>query len=109
MTYNTCQLVLTTLPDSAAAQRLAETLVRDGLASCINILPSMQSIYRWKGRMETAQEHLVVIKCSVSRYHDIQERILSLHPYELPEIIAVPIADGLPAYLAWLQNPELTP
>lgn len=107
MTESRFQLVMTACPDAQTASKLAETLVREGLAGCISVLPPMQSIYTWKGRIETATEHLVLIKSQVSRYSAIQERILALHPYELPEIIAVPIADGLPAYLKWLDNPEI--
>lgn len=100
------QIVLTTCPDTACAERLAQALVRDGLAACVNILPAMQSIYRWQGNIETATERLLIIKSTTDRYRAIQERILALHPYELPEIIAVPIREGLPRYLAWLDSPE---
>lgn len=103
------QLILTTLPDVQSAQTLGEALVREGLAACVNILPPMQSIYTWRGKVETATEYLVLVKTLASRYMAIQERIQALHPYELPEIIAVPIADGLPAYLAWLHNPDIAP
>ena len=109
MTVALYQLVLTTMPDGQSAQQLGEVLVHEGLAACVNILPPMQSIYTWRGKVETATEHLVLVKSLVSRYAAIEERIQTLHPYELPEIIAVPIANGLPAYLAWLHNPEITP
>ena len=109
MTAVLYQLVLTTMPDGQSAQQLGEVLVREGLATCINILPPMQSIYTWRGKVETATEQLVLVKSLVSRYTAIEERIQTLHPYELPEIIAVPIANGLPAYLAWLHNPEIAP
>lgn len=66
----------------------------------------MQSIYRWKGKIEQANEQLLIIKSSNAHFPAIRERIQALHPYELPEIIAVPIADGLPGYLAWLNNPD---
>ncbi|MHB8454407.1 MAG: divalent-cation tolerance protein CutA [Acidiferrobacterales bacterium] len=100
------QIVLTALPDASSAQQLGEALVHERLAACVSILPAMQSIYTWQGKTETATEHLVLIKSLVSRYAAIQDRIQALHPYELPEILAVPIADGLPAYLAWLHNLE---
>ena len=100
------QIVLTTCPDKACAERIAQTLVEEGLAACVNILPPMHSIYRWKGKIEQATEQLLVIKSTVARFPAIRERIQALHPYELPEIIAVPIADGLPGYLAWLSHPE---
>jgi len=101
-----CQIVLTTCPDAASAERLARILVEEGLAACVNILPPMRSIYRWKGKIEDASELLLVIKSAAARFPDIRDRLRALHPYELPEIIAVPIVDGLPAYLAWLNHPE---
>ncbi len=106
MTDTPCQIVLTTCPDAASAERIARTLVEEGLAACVNILPPMRSIYRWKGKIEDASEQLLVIKSAAARFPAIRDRLRSLHPYELPEIIAVPIVDGLPAYLAWLNHPE---
>ena len=106
MSQNLFQLVLTTCPDKAIAERVAQALVQEGLAACVNILPPMHSIYRWKGKIEVANEQLLIIKSSSARFAAIRERIQALHPYELPEIIAVPIADGLPGYLAWLNNPD---
>ena len=106
MNQNLFQIVLTTCPDEACAERIARTLVEEGLAACVNILPPMRSIYRWKGKIEAASEQLLVIKSTVVRFPALRDRLRSLHPYELPEIIAVPIADGLPEYLAWLNNPD---
>lgn len=106
MSQNLFQIVLTTCPDKAVAERIAQALVEEGLAACVNILPPMQSLYRWKGKIEQASEQLLIIKSSSARFPAIRERIQALHPYELPEIIAVPIADGLPGYLAWLNNPD---
>ena len=106
MSQNLFQIVLTACPDAASAERIARVLVEEGLAACVNILPPMQSLYRWKGKIETATEQLLIIKSSVARFPAIRDRLRSLHPYELPEIIAVPIADGLPEYLAWLNKPE---
>jgi periplasmic divalent cation tolerance protein len=102
---STCQIVLTTCPDAETAGRIARILVEERLAACVNILPPMRSIYRWKGRIEDATEQLLVIK-SAAGFPAIRDRLRALHPYELPEIIAVPIADGLPEYLAWLNHPE---
>jgi len=99
-------IVLTTCPDKACGERIAAALVEEGLAACVNILPAMQSIYIWKGQIENATEHQLIIKSPVTRFSAIQDRIQALHPYELPEIIAVPVADGLPGYLAWLNKPE---
>lgn len=100
------QLVLTTCPDAGVAQRLAQTLVQERLAACVNILPITQSIYLWKGQVESAAEQLLIIKSMTDAYGSIQKRIRELHPYELPEVIAVPVVDGLPDYLAWIRNPD---
>lgn len=105
MTATTFQIVLTTCPDTAAAERIARVLVEEKLAACVNMLPPMRSIYRWKGRVEDATEQLLVIK-TAQQFAAVRDRIRSLHPYELPEIIAVPIADGFPEYLAWLRDSE---
>jgi periplasmic divalent cation tolerance protein len=109
MTPAPCQIVLTTCPDAEAADHIARTLVEEGLAACVSILPPMQSIYRWKGAVETATEQLLVIKIVASRFADVRDRIRGLHSYELPEIIAVPIVDGSPDYLAWLNHPDQNP
>ena len=106
MNQNLFQIVLTSCPDEACAERIARALVEEGLAACVNILPPMRSVYRWKGKIEDATELLLVIKSTAARFPAIRERLRALHPYELPEIIAVPIVDGLPEYLAWLNHPE---
>jgi len=98
--------VITTCPDAAAAERIARTLVNERLAACVNILPPMRSIYRWRGVVEDASEQLLIIKTLVRDYRDVESRVRALHPYELPEVIAVPIAAGSSAYLAWLENPD---
>lgn len=102
------QIVLSTCPDAEAAGRIARALVSERLAACVNILPVMQSVYLWKGRLETAAEQLLVIKSKTRAYRAIEKRILELHPYELPEVVAVPIADGFTDYLAWINNPDKT-
>jgi len=100
------QLVLTTCPDHPAAERIAEALVGERLAACVNIVPIAQSVYRWRGKIEKSSEYLLFIKTAVSVFQAVQQRILALHPYELPEIITVPITAGSPEYLAWLANPD---
>lgn len=95
-------LVITNLPDREAAQRLAGRLVEERLAACVNILAPCESVYRWQGRIETAQEITLLIKTLGAHYGKVEKTIRQCHPYELPEIIAVPIAAGLPAYLEWL-------
>jgi len=100
------RLVLTTCPDAKMAHRMAQALVQERLAACANVLPAMQSIYRWRGRVESASEHLLVVKIRADDYPAVEQRIRALHSYELPEVIAVPLVGGLAAYLAWLDNPD---
>lgn len=95
-------LVLTNLPDEETARRLAEHLVGERLAACVNILAPCRSVYRWDGRVEDAAEVPVLVKTVARRYEALEAAIRALHPYELPEIVAVPIAQGLPGYLAWV-------
>ena len=95
-------LVFTSLPDAASAQTLAETLVEQRLAACVSILGPARSLYRWSGKIEAAKEIPLLIKTQAARYPALEAAIRSLHPYELPEIVAVPVEFGLPAYLAWV-------
>ena len=95
-------LVLTNLPDRAAAERLAGTLVEQRVAACVNVLAPCQSVYRWKGAVQREEEHPLLIKTTAERYAALEAAIRAGHPYELPEIIAVPIERGLPAYLDWV-------
>jgi periplasmic divalent cation tolerance protein len=95
-------LVLTNLPDRAAAERLADTLVDRQLAACVNILAPCRSIYRWQGAVQHDEEHPMLIKTTAECYAALEQAIRAAHPYELPEIIAVPIERGLPAYLDWV-------
>jgi len=100
------QIVLTTCGNAAEAEELARVLVEENLAACVNTLPGVNSIYRWQGEVETAQEYLLLIKSLSSNYDAIEQRIRALHTYELPEIIAVPIACGLTDYLNWIKTAE---
>ena len=95
-------LVLTNLPDRAAAERLAESLIEKHLAACVNILAPCRSVYRWKDAMQRDEEHPMLIKTTAERYAELEAAIRASHPYELPEIIAVPVERGLPAYLDWV-------
>jgi len=95
-------LVFTNLPDRAAAERLAGALVEKRVAACVNILAPCRSVYRWKGEVQQDEEHPLLIKTTDERYAELEAAIRAGHPYELPEIIAVPIERGLPAYLAWV-------
>jgi len=95
-------LVLTNLPDREAAERLAELLVAQRVAACVNILAPCRSVYRWQGAVQRDEEHPVLIKTTAERYAALEQAICAAHPYELPEIVAVPIERGLPAYLSWV-------
>jgi len=95
-------LVLTNLPDRAVAERIADALIGQKLAACVNILAPCRSVYRWKGEVQHDEEHPVLIKTTAERYPALEQALRAAHPYELPEIIAVPIEWGLPAYLAWV-------
>lgn len=95
-------LVLTNLPDRAAAEKLADALIEKRVAACINILAPCRSVYRWQGAVQHDEEHPVLIKSTQAAYPALEAQIRALHPYELPEIVAVPIERGLPAYLDWV-------
>jgi periplasmic divalent cation tolerance protein len=95
-------LVLTSLPDRAAAERLADTLVEKRLAACVNILAPCRSVYRWKDAVQHDEEHPMLIKTTAEAYSALEAAVRAGHPYELPEIIAVPVERGLPAYLDWV-------
>ena len=95
-------LALSTFPDAETARRISNQLVTEKVAACANILPSVESIYRWKEKIETANETLVFFKLSEDRQAAFQEKLRSLHPYEVPEIVFVPVASGLPDYLRWV-------
>jgi len=97
-------VVLCTCPNQDSARLIADTLVDRDQAACVNIVPNITSVYRWKNKRETSTEVLLIIKSLVDVYPKLQATILELHPYELPEIIALPIGTGLPAYLAWIEN-----
>ncbi|HEV8501916.1 MAG TPA: divalent-cation tolerance protein CutA [Casimicrobiaceae bacterium] len=95
-------LVLATLPDRARAEGLAESLVRDRLAACVSIGASIRSIYHWRGKVETADEVVLTIKTRRECYRAVESAIRRDHPYELPEILAVPVLDGFAPYLDWI-------
>ena len=99
-------IVLSTCPNAKVADAIAHELVARGLVACVNILPSVRSVYTWKGKVERASEHLLLVKSLGRQYKAIEVCIRELHPYELPEIIAVPISGGLDRYLGWLAKPE---
>src|SRR5437763_1306607 len=95
-------LALSTFPDAETARRISNQLLTEKFAACANILPGVESIYRWEEKIETANETLVYFKLSEDRQSAFQEKLRSLHPYEVPEIIFTKIDDGLPEYLRWV-------
>ncbi len=97
-------LVLCTCPDRRTALGLATPLVQEGLAACVNITAPITSVYRWQGKVEQAEECLLLIKTGAARYQELEDALRSRHPYELPEIIAVPIEHGLTDYLQWVEQ-----
>lgn len=102
-------LVLTNCPDEETANAIALAVVEAGLAACVNIMPRIQSIYRWQGKVESATEIPLFIKCTVARYPGLEKLLVELHPYKTPEIIALPITQGLPAYLNWVAAETVQP
>jgi periplasmic divalent cation tolerance protein len=95
-------LLITNMPDQNSAQRMATSLIECHAAACVNILAPCTSVYRWQGKVESASEIPLLIKTTRSAYPRVEELIRAQHPYELPEIIAVSVEAGLPAYLQWV-------
>lgn len=102
-------LVLTNCPDAEIADRISRTLVEQGLAACVNRLAPVESIYRWQGAVERTTEVPLLIKTTRERYGEVEHAIRQLHPYEVPEIIAIPIVDGYAAYLRWVRDATQPP
>jgi periplasmic divalent cation tolerance protein len=102
-------VVLSTFPDAETAARIARALVEEQLAACVNVVPAVRSIYRWDGKVCDEAEALAVIKTTAERYAALAARIAELHPYQVPELIALPLADGHPPYLAWLADQVAPP
>jgi len=102
-------IVITNLPNHDAAVRMAEALVEKRLAACVNVLAACTSVYRWKAAIETAQEVPLLIKTRGALYPEVEAAIRRAHPYELPEIVAVPVSQGLPGYLEWLATETTKP
>ncbi len=97
-------LVMTTLPNREGAVRMAQDLIDAGLAACVNVLAPCTSIYHWQGKTESAEEFPLLVKTSSARYAELEQKIRQQHPYELPEIISVPIDNALPEYLHWIET-----
>jgi periplasmic divalent cation tolerance protein len=97
-------LALSTFPDRETAQKISNQLVTGKFAACANILPAVESIYRWKNKIESGSETLVFFKLREDQQLAFQEKLRSLHPYEVPEIIFVPVSSGLPEYVRWVSD-----
>jgi periplasmic divalent cation tolerance protein len=93
-----------TMPDADVAARIVTELVNARLVACGNIFSNVRSIYRWEGKVESAEEVLVVFKLAAERYGDFEAKLRALHPYDVPEIIAFPLSNGLPEYLGWVRE-----
>lgn len=98
------KLVLSTCPDLPTAHQIAEGLLDNQLAACVNILPSVVSLYKWQGKLEQSMECQLIIKTDERNWPELQSYIVKHHPYEVPEILKLDIADGNPSYLSWLQQ-----
>jgi periplasmic divalent cation tolerance protein len=96
------RVALSTAPDADSAARIARALVEERLAACVNLVPAVRSIYRWQGAIEDQAEVLLVIKTRAERMEALAARLRALHPYELPELVALPVAAGLAPYLDWV-------
>ena len=96
-------LVFTTWPDAGKAGAAARVFVEERLAACANLVPAIESIYRWEGKVETATEVLMILKTTIGRYPQLETRIKALHSYAVPEMVSLRVMDGLPAYLRWVE------
>lgn len=101
-------VVFATFPDAETARRIVRTLIEERLIACGNLIPAVESIYTWKGAVETSAEVFAVLKTESWRYPGVEQRLRELHPYEVPECIALRVADGLPDYLRWITE-SVTP
>ncbi len=97
-------LVLCSCPEEVAARSIANTLIEQGLAACASILPGVESVYRWRGKVESSREWLLLVKTRIERYAELESLVRKLHPDELPEIICLPVATGLAGYLDWVSE-----
>ena len=97
-----CGIVLTTVSDEERARGLARTVVERRLAACVSIVPGVRSVYRWRGSISEDGEVLLIIKTAADRFEELRATLREIHPYELPEIVLVPLGDGDPDYLRWL-------
>lgn len=94
--------ILCTVPDSVSAERIAARVINAKLAACVNIVPGIESVYEWQGKIERSQEILLIFKTHATCYIQLEQKLVELHPYDTPEVIALPIAQGLAEYLSWI-------
>lgn len=97
-------LVITTCPGNITAKQIANEVVMERLGACVQVIPGVQSFFRWVQRVDTSEELLLLIKTTVERYPELEARIKAIHPYDIPELIAIPITGGLEEYLTWIEN-----
>ncbi len=102
-------VLLSTCPDVATAERIARELVATSLVACVNVVPGLRSIYRWNGAVQSDEEVLMILKTTTERLPAVRERLVALHPYALPEIVALSVADGHHSYLQWVADSTRTP
>jgi periplasmic divalent cation tolerance protein len=109
MSNNEFYVVLSTCPDAETAARIARALVDASLVACVNVVPGLRSIYRWNDSIRDDQEVLMILKTAADRLPDARHRLVALHPYEVPEVVALPVADGHDAYLSWVYSATRAP
>jgi periplasmic divalent cation tolerance protein len=97
-------VLLCTCPDSATAERIAHELVGASLVACVNVVPGLRSIFRWNGAVQSDEEVLMVLKTPAERLSEARERLVALHPYDVPEVVALPVVDGHHPYLQWVAD-----
>lgn len=102
-------VVLCTVPDKVCAERIAARLVNERFAACVNIIPGIESVYEWEGKIERDREVLLLIKTPPSAFDSLQQKLVQLHPYDTPEVIGVPVELGLQDYLSWARQAVATP
>jgi len=102
-------VILSTFPDAAAAERLGRALVEASLAACVNVLPGIRSIYRWNDAVQSDEEALMIIKTTATCLQAAREHLVANHPYEVPEVVALPVADGHHAHLSWVASVTRAP
>jgi len=98
------QLLINTCPNLDLANKIAHSLIENHLAACVNLIPNIQSVFEWQQQVVSETEVILLIKTRAQHYSDIEQLILQQHPYQVPELIAIPITTGLPKYLAWLDE-----